>query len=215
MGADPARELVSFAAKAGVSLIALATHGRTGLRRLALGSVSERIIRTADRPVLLANPWVATVPLEFKRVVLPLDGSERSEETFPIASELARHFGSRLVLVHVEALIPLDPGPLVGREHSVSVRTFERARRALGSAAIETIVKSGAPDEGVLAAISEATPDVVVATTHGRTGLARLACGSVTEALIRRSPVPVIVQRSVPALAARMSTVHHERASTE
>ncbi len=200
-GEDPAAEIVSFAAKTGASLIAVGTHGRTGISRLALGSVAERIVRTADRPVLLVNALTPSAPLQLKRVVVPIDGSERSEEALPVAAELARRFGAELILVTVEDREVLSSPVMVAEAQRKAVRALERARNALPGARIQNVVRVGFPGEEVVTAIAEARPDAVLMTTHGRTGLARVAFGSVAEEVIRRSPVPVIVLRSVPELA--------------
>lgn len=210
VGDDPATEIVTFAAKAGASLICISTHGRTGLRRVVLGSIAERVIRAADRPVLLVNPWVPNATVPFRRVVVPLDGSERAERALPIAAELTRHFGSELILVHVEELGALDPIVAVAEEHRRTVLMFERAKRALDDASARTVVRMGRPAEETLAAIRDESPNLVLMTTHGHTGLARVALGSVTEAVLRRAPCPVLVIRSVAALAAKP----HEASST-
>jgi nucleotide-binding universal stress UspA family protein len=55
---DPAQEIINCAAEHGVGLIAMATHGRTGWRRVVLGSVAEQVLRTATVPVLLLRPWM-------------------------------------------------------------------------------------------------------------------------------------------------------------
>ncbi|HZU98642.1 MAG TPA: universal stress protein [Planctomycetota bacterium] len=208
VGPDPADEIVQFAAREGASVIYLATHGRTGLVRAALGSVAEKVLRTADRPVVLVSPWAPAAPIQFKKVLVPLDGSVRSDEALAVASEISKHYGSEIVLLHVEEFGALDPVVAVASEHEFATRLFERATRALDGARVRTITKSGvlvAPY--VLDAIREEMPDVVLMTTHGRTGLARVAFGSVTEAVVRRSPVPVLVKRSVPALAPKAAAL--------
>lgn len=199
---DPAAEIVSFAAKSGASLLALATHGRTGLRRLVLGSVAEQILRRTDVPTLLVSPWGKGEPLSFGRVLVPLDGSERAEETLPIALELERQLGSQLVVVHVEDLGALAPQIAVAHEQRQTALLLERVQRGLGRE-VKTVVRAGIPAEETLAAIEEAEPDVVLMTTHGRTGLARAVFGSVTAAVTKRAPCPVLVLRTAPAVATK------------
>lgn len=201
LGLDPADAIVRFAGEQHASLICLATHGRTGLRRALLGSAAERVVRIADCPVLLVNPWVPGAPLQFKRVVVPLDGSERSEGVLAAAAELGRHFGSELILACVEDL-PVGTGAeLSAREHAWTVRSLEHATRVLGRANVRTLVRRGPPGPELIEAIREASPDVVLMTTHGRSGLARVALGSVAEHVIRHAPVPVLVERSRAATA--------------
>lgn len=208
-----AEEIVSFAGKSGASLICAATHGRTGLARVVLGSVAERIVRVTDRPVLLVNPLVPSTPVRFKRLLVPLDGCERSAEALPVAARIAQHFGSEVVLVHVEDRALRSTAALVGEEHALTERTFAHGKAQLPPGVpVRTITRVGLPGRELLYAVAEATPDVVLMTTHGRTGFARLNYGSIAEEVLRGSPVPVLVLRSNPMLAAKM---HARRASAE
>ncbi|MBI4391893.1 MAG: universal stress protein, partial [candidate division NC10 bacterium] len=70
---------IAHAARDGVDLIAMATHGRGGLSRLLLGSVAEAVIRAAGVPVLLIRGQSAWKPWATRKIVVPLDGSEGSE----------------------------------------------------------------------------------------------------------------------------------------
>ncbi len=198
VGDDPAVQISAFAAEAGASMIALATHGRSGVLRLALGSIAERLVRIADRPVLLVNPAVAGAPLSLERILVPLDGSEGAEAALAVACEIARAHSSELVLHHVEdgaAEVELA----VGGDATRAERAFERARSRLAGRVAEervrTVATTGSPAATILATIAETRCGAVVMGTHGRTGLARVALGSVAEAVIRGAPVPVIVQR--------------------
>lgn len=198
-GEDPAAEVASFAARTGASLLCVGTHGRTGLARVALGSVAERIARAAVTPLLFVNPLVPDAPLDLGRIVIALDGSDRSDASCSLAAQLAKGFGSELILVHVESLTALTPLVLVAREQAATARTFERARALLEGARVRTVSRVGSPTEEILAAIAETGPGLVLMTTRGRTGLPRLAFGSVTEGVLRRSPVPVLVTRTTDA----------------
>ncbi len=195
VGDEPASEILAFARRNGASLLALTTHARGAIGRFFIGSTTERIIRDADLPVLVVNPWAPAFPLRFERVLVPLDGSERAEEALPFASEVERKLGAEVVLLHVQEVAALEP-ELVGPDDEARERsTFERAAAALGSSPRTLSLKGFAPTR-ILDAIHDTEPDVVLMTTHGRTGLARIALGSVTESVVRRAPCPVLVLRS-------------------
>lgn len=148
----------------------------------------------------------------FRRILVPTDFGEPSEQALHIALEMARGSGAELVLLHtceiptyayvgiassVDLLSPL--AELAGQkldELLKSLRTeFPGAR---------SMLKVGVPWEQILAAISEVGADLVVMGTHGRRGVAHALLGSVAEKIVRLSPVPVLTVRgpSAPGVAA-------------
>ncbi|MEZ0228388.1 MAG: universal stress protein, partial [Planctomycetota bacterium] len=80
---DPAEQILEAARGFEPSLIAMTTHGRTGLERLVRGSVAERVLRGATAPVLLVNPF--TGASRFERILIPLDGSSLAASILPLA----------------------------------------------------------------------------------------------------------------------------------
>lgn len=98
---DAAEQILAMSEEVDVDLIAMSTLGRDGVERWVAGSVTERVLRQAKAPVLLANPGDATRWEEgFRRVLVPLDGSRRSEAILPRVETVARRFGSEVVLFH-------------------------------------------------------------------------------------------------------------------
>ncbi len=190
-------------------LLVMATHGRGGAARWFLGSTAEAVIRRATAPVFLVRAD-ESVPsqLALRRIVVPLDGSARAEQALPVARELATRLDIPVHLVTV-----LDTSGIMPLEIAVAAITAERleerliqmftaaeshlarACEHLGDAGIEitTDVLRGAPG---LAIPNAAQPgDLIVMTTHGRSGPARWLLGSVAEAVVRRSTVPVLLLR--------------------
>ena len=89
-------------------MLALATHGRSGIGRWAYGSVADQVLHTTPKPLLLVRPdgWAA-VPRAIQRIVVPLDGSPEAETAFQLAEPLAVRCGLPLVLLRfVEPLLP-------------------------------------------------------------------------------------------------------------
>jgi len=208
---DASEQILADAEEYGPSLIAMATHGRRGIDRLRRGSVTERVLRGANTPVLAANPSGLeenSKPrlLNFGSILVPLDGSWRATEVLPAVSELARLHGSVVTLLHVEepiivpSIVPVSLGDLP-RAGEVGRSMLEPWREALVAAGVTTMVRTitgFAPTE-ILRIANEEGFDLVALTTHGRTGLARLALGSIAEHVLRRCARPVLLKRTLPS----------------
>jgi len=134
----------------------------------------------------------------FTRVVIPLDGSELAEQALAPACRIAERFGGELLLLRVVT----PERPLV---EEAEAYLSGLALPVLGLS-IRTRVLCGAPPELIIAAAAESGADLIVMSTHGRAGLLRLLYGSVTEAVLRGSPVPVlVVPNRVPAPLSELS----------
>lgn len=149
----------------------------------------------------------------FKRALVPLDGSMVAEGIVPFVVEIAGPLGLDVTLLRVVAPMP----PLVAEAGPVVVGDVEKLRaeaekylvpfatelRAKGvRATIEA--RCGEPVAEILAAAREANADLIIMTTHGRTGFGRLLFGSVAEAVLRQADVPVFLMRQTDAqMAAR------------
>jgi nucleotide-binding universal stress UspA family protein len=222
---DPAETVVRCAQSLGADLIVMTTHGRDAVGRAVFGSVADRVARAAAVPVLLVRPTGASgtngaaAPPAFERIVVPLDGSDRADAALPVAADLARtlRLPIRLVRVIDPAMTVAQlsgvgfPGAPISAElcRQVLDDVRDEARRSLTAAAarlagagVQTTwaVIDGSP----YFAIADATEpgDLIVLTSHGRSGVLRWALGSVAEKLVREAPVPVILvpsaSRGVP-----------------
>jgi nucleotide-binding universal stress UspA family protein len=142
----------------------------------------------------------------FKRVVIPLDGSKVAEGILPFIMEIAGPLDFEVVLLRI--LEPIPPTVIEG-SHRVEVEDVEARMaeahaylRAIASGLTErgvrvrTAVRRGVPIVNeILEEAKEAGADLVAMTTHGRSGLSRLLFGSVAEALLRQSDIPVFLMR--------------------
>jgi nucleotide-binding universal stress UspA family protein len=212
----PAEAILDTAASSRCDLIAMSTHGRSGLTRWVLGSVTDRVVHAAAVPVLLVRPSDkhgagAATPV-LKRVIVPLDGSSLAEAALPVAERLARALGVGLVLVQaVDPRVFSYLGPEIGLSyqniHAVLERTAKDylALLAAGCAKagleVEYKVLHGLPAESISDAARMNAGSLVVISSHGRSGLTRWALGSVTEKVVRDSEAPVLVLRSKAAAA--------------
>jgi nucleotide-binding universal stress UspA family protein len=198
---DAAGRILDLAEDWQPSLMAMASHGRSGADRWIRGSVAERVLRGSRFPLLLSNPiqlegdpwWGAPEgsrdlarEVAWKRILVPLDGSELSASILPLAADVARLHSSEIVLFHVhERGSPEDPK-----------QTLDPYRRLLEGIPVTTRVAEGDPALAILDAASESLVDLVAMTTHGRSGISRWAFGSVAEHVIRHCASPLLVQRT-------------------
>lgn len=190
------------------SLVIIGSHGRTGLTRLLLGSVAERVVRLCTTSALVARPPL--VEREgFRRVLVPTDFSETAEVALDQAATLAAP-DAVIDILHCWQLDEFADGmveaPTANVPHDVaSQRTAERAHH-LGEALVRRLaphkatfhLREGSPSSGILAFIEEqsAPYDLVAVGTHGRTGMQRFLIGSVAESTVRYAPCSVLVARS-------------------
>jgi len=198
---DPAAEILAAAEEEGASLVALSTHGRTGLARLVRGSVAERVLRNAQTPVLLVNPFTESTSSRFERILVALDGSAGSLEALDLVSQLAPLYRAEVVLFHVGNP---DYRLTEAGERQEDVRASEfrssiapqvaRLEASGVKVKVEVLVEFG-PSGQILAAVQREGIDLVALTTHGRAGVSRWIYGSVAEAVIRECRVPLLVKR--------------------
>lgn len=145
----------------------------------------------------------------FSSILVPVDGSGPADRAVGLALQVARATGARLWFVNVisDSEIVLDAeAPLVNPQARIDV---ERSKAdALLSAAAATAKASGVqadiecvegePIDRIVAFATERGCDLIAMGTHGRSGLARLLLGSVTEGVLRHSHVPVLCIREEP-----------------
>lgn len=193
---DPAERILAVAEREAVDLIAMASHGHTGLTRLVRGSVAERVLRTATTPVLIctsaSSGQGAATGAPFQRILVPLDGSAHAGQIVPLAGAMAFLCNARLVLFHVRTGSLLQP-PLAEVEAEL-----RREREALAEAGVEDVLittAEGNSAEEILSAVSRLQIDLVALATHGRTGFLRWSLGSVAEAVARACGAPLLVFR--------------------
>jgi nucleotide-binding universal stress UspA family protein len=198
----PANQILDVAKKEGATLIAMSTHGRTGLSRWVFGSVTEKVLRGSPIPVLAIPSFVGAggdafqrgaKELPFRQIVAPIAAADLSLDVIPPLAEFARVFGSTVFLVNV----------CEGVECTVPVHQMRMAYEMLreGGVAAEPIVKQGDAALQILETSREKGADLIAMTTHGRSGVPRWLLGSVAEKVLRAANVPLLVVR--PAKAAR------------
>lgn len=184
-------------------LVVMGTHGRTGLKRLLLGSVAGQVVRHAPCPVLAVRERSENKP--FHHVLCPIDFSESSRHALALAGELAAANGSGIMLMHVieatagywiEPPLP-DYADSIVKRGTGAIENWAADFLAKVSVPVATRVEIGYPGAAILTALEDdPTFDLVVMGSHGRTGIKRVLLGSVAEKVVRHAPCPVLVARA-------------------
>ncbi|MFW6194907.1 MAG: universal stress protein [Chloroflexota bacterium] len=189
---DPAEELVTIADRRRDDnvLIAMSTHGRTGLARGVMGSVTDRVMRESESPVLVVETREAPQDQQWQpeRVVLPLDTSSLSEAAIPHAITMARSFD---VPVMPCSVVPPGERDQEGKIRGYLEQIEERLRS--DDLQVEAQLRQGEAADEILEVAANTRYAMIAMSTRGLSGLKRLVLGSVTDRVIRDTTVPVLV----------------------
>ena len=218
---EPATGIVEEAVKDSNALIAMASHGRSGLARWWMGSVADKVLHMADNPLLIIRVQeqgsASGVPA-LEKLIVPLDGSDVAEMALPHAALLASALGLPVKLLQVTpaeadyySYLAAGPGMVptsLPSSPSVPEMVEQADRESLGYLAdvsasltsegvglVETQVTQGAPADAIVDTATSEAGSIVVMTTHGRTGVGRMLLGSVADRVIRQSGCPVLLIR--------------------
>jgi nucleotide-binding universal stress UspA family protein len=208
-----AEDVIIEKAGSDATLTAMATHGRSGINRLLMGSVAEKVLRSAINPLILiraseeANSEALAV---LKSVIVPLDGSELAETVLSPVVQLANALKLEVILLRAYQ-IPMNT--YAGMEDSypidyekIGVALKEEAQNYLEGKVAElkrngieklSFVISEGSGAGEIIALGRRTPENLIAMcTHGRSGIKRWVLGSVTEKVVRLCGDPVLIVRA-------------------
>lgn len=188
-------------------LVMIGTHGRKGLARMFLGSVAERVVRSCPRPLVVLRLDQPPVDLDRPlRVLVPVDADDPHIRGALAARSL---LGDQCEIHLVYALADLrlyeasgltGPAPTTPEAHPHRAWAEERIRDLLDgfsmSLQLHFVLRSGEnPAEDLARFAQTVGADLLALPTHGRTGIDRIAYGSVAERLVRAAPCPVLVVR--------------------
>jgi nucleotide-binding universal stress UspA family protein len=182
------------------ALVAMTSHGRTGLLEALLGSVALGVVRNSGRPILIhrprgdANERLGTTP-EIERVVLPLDGSAFSESMIPAAVGMAKSLRAHLVLVNVVSPdVKVPPGIPAGDVlESSYIRSQAEGIEKTYEVRPDWDVLHGEPADAICRYLEGQRDTILAMSSHSRSGLKRTIFGSVTSECLRRSGIPLLV----------------------
>ncbi|MGZ5544527.1 MAG: universal stress protein [Limisphaerales bacterium] len=208
-GGQPYQEIVRVAREIGADLIALSTRGYSGLKHLLLGSTAERVVRNAPCPVLVTRKRkqrakASVEAFAIRTILVPTDFSQCSLAGTEYAAFLAKKLNATLRLFH--AMYPYTNYVFVDRAgvrlSGLAEAVEETARQEMDALKqmdflrgllVQTELLPGLAVDEICAAAGEPDVDLIVTSTHGRTGLKHALIGSVAEHVVRYAERPVLV----------------------
>jgi nucleotide-binding universal stress UspA family protein len=210
----PAERLVDLAGELGADLSVLGSRGAGGGSALTLGSTVQQVLALARSSVFIAHSS-STVPATVTpaRILVPLDGSPRTESVLPAVARMASAYGAEVLLVHIvqeplATALLRDPDDmdfarkLSQRLESAALRYLDELRRPLAHEvqAVRTLVVRGANEYQSLLEISQKErTDLIVLSAHGSGCDSTQSFGSVTAYLLTHSIIPLLVLQDLPA----------------
>jgi nucleotide-binding universal stress UspA family protein len=173
-----------------VDLIIMSTHGRSGVKRLLLGSVAGQLVQQLTCPMLLLRPLGETaVPAQFRKILVTLDGSKYAERVLPYVLPIARKNNSELLLLNVPHPAAAETLGIQMQQYLDSIAIFCKNEgiptqvHLTGHDPVRTIIRLS-QQEGA---------DLIMLATHGRGGWQRLLLGSVADDVVRQASCPVFL----------------------
>ena len=209
----PANQILTYAEENTVSLIVMASRGRSGHGPWLLGNIAAKILRAINKPVLLVRVPPALDRVQekrlIKRILLPLDGSHIGEAAFPYAEALALSMPAELVLFQVlrPAVLIAEGSTMVSgavyekqeeirRVHATAYLDNVSAKSEGKGLGISKVLVSGYPPERIIDYAQANAIDLIAMSTHGRSGISRWVFGSVTDKVLHAGDTPVLTVRA-------------------
>jgi nucleotide-binding universal stress UspA family protein len=168
-------------------LIVMGSHGISGWREFFIGSNTEKVIRYVDIPVLVIKEWYEN--FEVRNMVFASNFFREADDSFMKIENLSRLFVSKIHLLKV-----ITPGNFEPSYNSINLMKDFARRQYLSSFSINTY-NDDTVEDGVLNFCKTAGIDLISMETHGRTGLAHLINGSITENVVNHVSMPVLSVR--------------------
>jgi nucleotide-binding universal stress UspA family protein len=172
-------------------LIAMATHGRSGLDRFLLGSVAEKVLRATANPLLLVRATEeakAEGEAVFKSVIVALDGSELAESVIPMMAGVAKTLDLEVILLRAAAGVRDEANEYLAKKMADI--------KKLGVTKVSAVTKEGFAGDEIIDMGRKTADSFIAMSSHGRSGVKRWVLGSVTETVVRHSGDPVLVLRA-------------------
>lgn len=208
---DAAAEIVKYIDANKISLTVMATHGRSGISHWAIGSVAEKVVREANRPIMLlrSQQQCASDTAILSKIIVPLDGSKIGEAALRYVEALAKKANTEIVLLHIlekqyhfataadsYVQVPyssaeMKPAKVAAQAYLGSVAN-RLAKKGLN---VRTVMREGKAAESIIDFAQQSGINLIAMSTHGRSGISRWVFGSVTDKIIHSSCARVMVVR--------------------
>ena len=215
----PAEEILRYADENDIDLILMATHGRSGVRRWAIGSVADKVLRSSKVHVWLARAGIPEETVYDKwpsrTLLVPLDGSELAESVLPHVEALTKQRGAEsvevvLIRVREAPFITVDypeaSMPLTWEEHVEHIKSsfkdgceryLQGVAKRLSDAGlnVRSDVLMGEPADEIISYATKHPFNLIAMSTHGRSGPKRWAYGSVADKVLHGVTSPIFLVR--------------------
>jgi nucleotide-binding universal stress UspA family protein len=196
----PTDTILNFAQTHSVDLIVMGTHGRRGFDRITMGSVTEKVLRKANCPVLVirqpahdfVTPGEKQEQVHLSKILFCTDFSEHSERALQYALSLAMEYNAELMLLHVLEALP--PTREFQTENSNALKRLEQAipEEAKNWCKVNPMIRRGRAYTEIVKLATETSADLVVMGVRGRNDLDLALFGSTTQRVIQLGSCPVL-----------------------
>ncbi|MFZ2490552.1 MAG: universal stress protein [Thermoanaerobaculia bacterium] len=187
--------ILDMASKLHADLIVMGTHGRSGVNRLLLGSVAERVLQLSRIPLLVVRTGLSRIEMPAQRVLCPVNDSSEARRALDLATLVAGCFGASVTVLHVRT--PRQAGSISDLHTWIPDAQRERCP-------IDEVIRHGEAAREIVIAASDSNCDLVVIGARHHRFLDMTVLGTTTERVVRHSPCPVM---AVPLEA--MTTSSH------
>jgi len=199
---EPPQVLIDVAKGRAANLIALGTHGRRGLKRMILGSVTSSVATDAPCDVLAVKRPCGDCPDGYKKILVPFDGSEQSKKALARACEVAKLEDGKVTVLYsiprYEEMVEFYKtqsvrDALVGE----AAKIVDSARQYAADLGTEvmTAIKEGSASDNIVSTAETVGTDLIVMGSHGRRGINKAIIGSTTERVTMLATCPVLIVR--------------------
>jgi len=204
---SPAKTIINYAKEHGIDLIVITSHGHTGLKQWVYGSVAIKILRQAPCDTLLIRPLIGANLFSNNRILVPLDGSQLAERALQPALALAAARNMAILLLRVSPPIyaELEPMSMRSMFDDIEAKGRKEAKAYLQNLSatlapfdipvtVETM--TGTPAAAILDYANKQQVDMIIMSSHGRTGPGLWLMGSVSEKVLRKATCSTLIVRA-------------------
>jgi nucleotide-binding universal stress UspA family protein len=208
---SPADAIVHYAEENAIDLIVMSSHGRTGSRRWVYGSVAEKVLHHAPCATAIIRAHVSTEMFQNRKILVPLDGSELAERALEPALSLAKAAGSDVLLLRVallreaipEYMLPVGGAEtylddLIEKDMAEAETYLQQVQSLQDSNHVFFDVKKADGDvaDTIISYAESNHVDLIIISSHGRSGIGRWLHGSVAEKVLRGANCATLIIRA-------------------
>ena len=199
---EPPEIISSIARERNADLIAMGTHGRKGLKRLLMGSVTSGVIVNASCDVLVVKKPCSTCTGKYSAILVPFDGSDFSKKALVRACQFAKMDGAEITVLYVIPRYEEMIGFL--KTSSIKNSLFEEAQKIIDYAnklafaegvSVKAVIEEGSASDKIAAIADMLKNDLVIMGSYGWKGVDKAIIGSTAERVIMNAGCPVLVVR--------------------